>query len=169
MPRPNRKVVAWSLYDFAESSFSTIVLTFVYSTYFTKVIAKNEIIGASQWSRAVTISAILVAFASPFLGAVADRRGCRKRFLFVSTATCILATFALYFPLPGQVLPALAIFVIANAASELGIVFYNAFLPEISTEENIGRISGWAWGLGYVGGILCTLVAMAVLVTWSWN
>lgn len=165
MTRENRTIFAWSLYDFANSSFATIVLTFVYSTYFTKAIAENEIIGSSQWSRAVTISSIIVALSSPLLGAIADRRGCRKRFLFASAATCIVSTFALYFPVAGQVLPALAIFVVANAANELGNVFYNAFLPEISTKENIGRISGWAWGLGYVGGILSTVIAMVALVS----
>ena len=162
----NRKtVISWSLYDFANSSFATIVLTFVYSTYFTKAIAENEIIGASLWSRAVTISALLVAFASPFLGSIADQKGVRKRFLFASSAVCICATVALYFPVAGQVLPALVIFVIANSANELGNVFYNAFLPEISDEKNIGRISGWAWGLGYVGGILSTIIAMVALVS----
>ncbi len=165
MDARNRTVAAWSLYDFANSSFSTIVLTFVYSTYFTKAIAENEIVGSSQWTRAVTVSAILVALLSPLLGAIADRRGLRKRFLLASTICCILATIGLYFPLPGQVLPALIIFVIANTAIELGNVFYNAFLPEISNKENIGRISGWAWGLGYVGGILCTILAMVALVS----
>jgi MFS transporter, UMF1 family len=165
MKTENRTIFAWSLYDFANSSFATIVLTFVYSTYFTKEIAENAIVGSSQWSRAVTISAVIVALSSPILGAIADRRGLRKRFLLASAATCVAATVALYFPVAGQVIPALTIFVIANAANELGNVFYNAFLPGISTKENIGRISGWAWGLGYVGGILCTVVAMITLVS----
>ena len=164
MSADKRTVVAWSLYDFANSSFATIVLTFVYSTYFTKAIAENEIIGSSQWSRAVTISAIAVALASPLSGSIADRRGLRKQFLMGSTTVCILATVALYFPVAGQVLPALTIFVIANTANELGNVFYNAFLPDIASESNIGRISGWAWGLGYVGGILSTVIAMVALV-----
>ena len=76
-----------------------------------------------------------------------------------------MATVGLYFPVAGQVLPALAIFVVANSASELGNVFYNAFLPDIASEKRMGRISGWAWGLGYVGGILCTILAMVALVS----
>ena len=164
MNTEKRTVVAWSLYDFANSSFSTIVLTFVYSTYFTQAIAENEIVGSSQWTRAVTISAIFVALLSPLLGAIADRRGLRKRFLLVSAICCITATIGLYFPLPGQVLPALILFAVANTAIELGNVFYNAYLPDISTDENIGRISGWAWGLGYVGGILSMMLAYVALV-----
>lgn len=165
MDPAKRTVLAWSFYDFANSSFATIVLTFVYSTYFTKAIAENEIVGASQWTRAVTVSALIVAFSSPLLGAIADRRGLRKRFLFVCASVCIAATVALYFPVAGQVLPALAIFVVANSANELGNVFYNAFLPDIADEDRIGRVSGWAWGLGYVGGILSTIVAMVALVS----
>ena len=164
MNAQKRTVVAWSLYDFANSSFSTIVLTFVYGAYFMKVIAENETVGSGQWMWAVTLSAIVVALLSPLLGAIADRRGLRKRFLLISAVCCITATIGLYFPLPGQVLPALILFAVANTAIELGNVFYNAFLPDISTDENIGRISGWAWGLGYVGGILCTILAMVALV-----
>jgi UMF1 family MFS transporter len=165
MDEQKRTVVAWSLYDFANSSFATIVLTFVYSTYFTKSIAENALTGGRQWSWAVTVSALIVALSSPILGAIADRKGLRKRFLMACALICIMATVALYFPLAGQVLPALAIFILANSANELGNVFYNAFLPDISNEKNIGRISGWAWGLGYVGGILSTTVAMVALVS----
>ncbi len=165
MNTDKRTIASWSLYDFANSSFATIVLTFVYSTYFTKAIAENEILGAVQWTRAITISSIIVALSSPLLGAIADQRGLRKRFLLACSVICITATVALYFPVAGQVLPALAIFILANSANELGNVFYNAFLPSISDETNIGRISGWAWGLGYIGGILSTILAMVLLVS----
>ena len=165
MDHPKRTIAAWSLYDFANSSFATLVLTFVYSTYFTKAIASDPLTGGSQWSWAVTISSLIVALTSPLLGAIADRKGLRKRFLMTSALVCIAGTVALYFPVAGQVLPALAIFILANSANEIGNVFYNAFLPDISTPRNIGRISGWAWGLGYVGGILCTVIAMLTLVS----
>lgn len=165
MDTRKRTIVAWSLYDFANSSFSTIVLTFLYSTYFMQEIAVDNIVGSNQWMWAVTISGIVVALLSPLLGAIADRRGLRKRFLLVSAICCIVSTIGLYFPLPGQVLPALIIFAVANTAIELGNVFYNAFLPDISTEQNIGRISGWAWGLGYVGGILSMILAYVALVS----
>ena len=163
---PKKKTIAaWSLYDFANSSFATLVLTFVYSTYFTKAIASDPLTGGSQWSWAVTISSLIVALTSPLLGAIADRKGLRKRFLMTCALVCIASTVALYFPVAGQVIPALAIFILANSANEIGNVFYNAFLPDISTPRNIGRISGWAWGLGYVGGILCTVIAMVTLVS----
>ena len=155
---------AWALYDFANSAFTTLVVTFIYATYFTQAIAENEIVGTELWSRAVTLTAIVVALLSPYVGAVADRGGYRKRFLFISTTVCVAATFALYFAAPGQVGIALTIFVIANIAFEIGNVFYNAFLPDISTPEKIGRISGYGWALGYVGGLLCMLAGYFVFV-----
>jgi len=165
-PAYNRKtVLAWSLYDFANSAFAAIVVTFIYATYFTEVIAENEVIGTAMWSRAVFISFIIVALLSPFAGAIADRGGYRKRFLFVMTVLCIAGTVILFFPREGQVLYALFWFVVANIAFEMSYVFYNAYLPDIAPPEQIGRISGYGWGLGYIGGLLCLILAYVILIT----
>lgn len=161
---PRRAVVAWAFYDFANSAFTTLVVTFVYATYFTKAIAADEISGTVWWSRAVTVSALIVALASPLLGALADRGGFRKRFLLVSTAVCVAFTACLYTVRPGQVGLALTVFVVANVAYELGQVFYNAFLPDLATRAHIGRVSGFGWALGYVGGLLALAVALVALV-----
>lgn len=161
----NRRVVAaWSLYDFANSAFTTLVVTFIYATYFTKGIAENEVAGTELWSRAVALSAISVALLSPYIGAIADRGGFRKRFLLVSTLVCITGTTVLYFGGPGEVMFALTWFVISDIAFEMGNVFYNAYLPDISPPDRIGRISGYGWALGYVGGLLCLFVGYFVLV-----
>ncbi len=161
----NRRAVwAWSLYDFANSSFTTLVVTFIFATYFTQAIAENEVIGTELWSRAVTLTAIVVAVLSPYVGAIADRGGYRKRFLFISTAVCVAATGALYFAEPGDVVMALTIFIVADIAFEMGNVFYNAFLPEIATPEKIGRVSGYGWALGYIGGLFCLLAGFYILV-----
>jgi UMF1 family MFS transporter len=161
---PRRAVVAWAFYDFANSAFTTLVVTFVYATYFTKAIAADEISGTVLWSRAVTVSALIVALASPLLGALADRGGFRKRFLLVSTAVCVAFTACLYTVRPGQVGLALTVFVVANVAYELAQVFYNAFLPDLATRAHIGRVSGFGWALGYVGGLLALAVALVALV-----
>ena len=124
--RDRRAIGSWALYDLANSPFTTLVVTFVYSTYFTQAIAGDAIRGTVLWSRAVTISAVAVALASPILGALADRGGYRKWFLFMSTVICAGATAALYPVLPGQVALALGIFIVANVAFELANVFYNA-------------------------------------------
>jgi len=161
-----RATIAWALYDFANSAFTTLVVTFVYAAFFTKLMAEDEIAGTAIWSRGVTVTAIAVAALSPFLGALADRGGFRKRALLATTVTCVLATVALYFPEPGgaDATVAIVIFVIGNVAFELGGVFYNAFLPEVAPPHMLGRVSGWGWALGYVGGLLCMVIAFATMV-----
>lgn len=165
---PVRRVaVAWAFYDWANSAFTTLVVTFVYATYFTSAIAADEISGTGQWSRAVALCGILVALASPVLGALADQGDRRRRYLTAATLVCCAATFALTFVAPNTenaVLMALTLFVIANVAFELGGVFYNAFLPEVVPQERVGRVSGWAWGLGYAGGLSCLAIALLTLV-----
>nr|VFJ73507.1 MAG: MFS transporter, UMF1 family [Candidatus Kentron sp. FM]VFJ74197.1 MAG: MFS transporter, UMF1 family [Candidatus Kentron sp. FM]VFK19227.1 MAG: MFS transporter, UMF1 family [Candidatus Kentron sp. FM] len=163
----NKIIYAWATYDWANSAFAALVVTFVYSAYFTQAIAPDEVTGMALWSWAVTSSGILVALAAPFLGLIADRGQGRHRYLTLATLVCITATAALTFIEPGQpqgVLLALVIFVIANVAFEIGMVFYNAFLPDIAPPERLGRVSGLGWGLGYVGGIGCLAIALLVFV-----
>ncbi|WP_166977885.1 MFS transporter [Rhodocaloribacter litoris] len=159
-----RAVLAWSLYDFANSAFTTLVVTFIYATYFTVGIAPNEVEGTSLWSLGVTTTGLVVALLSPYAGAIADRGAYRKRFLLLSTGICVAATAVLFFPTPGQVRFALTTFVVANIAFEMANVFYNAFLPDLAPREKIGRISGYGWALGYVGGLLCMVTALFVFV-----
>ena len=162
--RGSRQIWAWAFYDFANSPFTTLVVTFVYSTYFTQAIASDPIRGTALWSRAVTVTALIVAFCSPFLGALADRGGYRKLFVFISTLICVGGSAALYRVLPGQTLLALSLFVTANVAYEFGTVFYNAYLPDIAASGRIGRVSGFGWGFGYIGGLLALVVALVTLI-----
>ena len=164
-PMKNKLNVLWySLYDFGNSSFTTLVVTFIYSTYFTQKIVSDPTDGTVFWSRAVTLSAILIAVLSPILGGYADRTGRRAHLMIVSSLICIVATVGLAFPVSGQVMTALSIFIIANVAYELGIVFYNSYLPDISSSQSVGRISGLAWGMGYLGGLACLAVALVGFV-----
>ena len=161
----NRRAVwSWCFYDFANSPFTTLVVTFIYAAFFTTTIATDKFVGTLYWSRAVTATALTVAFLSPFMGALADRGGLRKKMLFVTTLTCALATAFLTTVLPGETFKALAIFVVANVAFEMGMVFYNAFLPDIAPPDKIGRISGFGWGLGYFGGLLALVVALFAFI-----
>lgn len=169
-----RIVLAWSMYDFANSAYTTLVVTFIYATFFTKLMAEDDVEGTALWSRGVTITAIVVAVLSPFAGAVADRGGLRKVFLGVCTLVCIVASVLLFFPLPyaaatkdggaSQAMIALVFFVIGNIAFEMCQVFYNAFLPDIADSSKIGRVSGYGWALGYVGGLVCMVVAFVGFV-----
>lgn len=158
-----RRILAWCLFDFANSPYTTLVVTFVYSTYFIKTFAPNEILGTAWWSRAVAVAAIAVALVSPVLGALADRGGLRVRLLAIATAVCAIATGLLAFVqpgTPGAVLIALTLFILADVGFELGMVFYNALLPTLATPERIGRVSGYGWALGYLGGLLGLVIAL---------
>jgi UMF1 family MFS transporter len=164
-PRANTRAIwSWAFYDFANSPFTTLVITFVYGTYFTQAIAADPISGTALWSRAMTVTALVVAICSPILGALADRGGFRKLFVLVFTFICVGATICLYWVLPGQIFAALALVVIANIGYEFASVFYNAFLPEIAPAERIGRVSGFGWGLGYIGGLLALVLALVLFV-----
>ena len=159
-----RAIWSWALYDFANSPFTTLVVTFVYATYFTQAIAADPITGTALWSRAVSITALIIAVASPLLGALADRGGYRKLFFLITVIVCVVATVALYRVVPGEVMLALALFIVANVAFEFSEVFYNAFLPDLAPPERIGWVSGLGWSLGYIGGLLALAVALVTLI-----
>ena len=152
------KVISWSLYDFASQPFSTIVVTFIFSSFFTKHIAYDEKIGTQMWSNAIAVSAIIVSIISPFIGAIADNTGRKKLFLFLFTFISSLFTAMLYIPAKGEIYLALVFFVVANVSFEICTIFYNSYLPEISNSQNRGTISGFAWGLGFLGGIVSLFI-----------
>jgi UMF1 family MFS transporter len=158
--RPAR--AAWCLYDWANSAFPAVILTFVFAAYFTTAVAADPIAGTRAWGTAVSLSALAIAVFSPVLGAIAHRGGARKPWLAAFTILCVGATFALWWvaPSPDHVILALVLLGIGNFAFELGIVFYNAMLPEIVSHDRIGRLSGWGWGLGYAGGLVCLVVVL---------
>ncbi len=149
-----KSVFSWCLYDWANTAFSTVIITFVFSVYFTKQIAGDETDGGAQWSFMIAASGLVIAFLSPFLGAVADNSGARKKWLFWLSLLCIVPTIALWFAAPGiNLVVVLMLVAFANIGLELSQVFANAMLPYIAPADKIGRVSGWAWALGYLGGL----------------
>jgi len=166
MTQPYRKltIFSWAMYDFANQPFTTLVVTFIYGTFFTRVIAENEIVGTLLWSRGITITAIVVALLSPVMGAVADNGGFRKLYLIFWTWVSILGALLLWFPVDGQVVFALTAFIIGNIGFEMGSVFCNAFLPDIAPKEKIGRISGYGWSFGYVGGLISLALGLILFI-----
>lgn len=161
-----RARISWCLYDWANSAFPTVIVTFVFSTYFATAVAADKAAGTALWSEALALSGIVIAVLSPAFGAIADRAGRRKPWLAVCTAVTIVAAAALWFvePSSGFALYALVVFAIANIAFEVGQVFYNAMLPDIAEPARIGRLSGWGWGLGYMGGLACLVIALFAFV-----
>ena len=160
-----RTIFSWSIYDFANQPFTTITVTFIYSTFFTSTIfLGSEELGIAAWGKAITISSLIIAFLSPIMGAIADRGGYRKLFLIFWTWICIIFSFMLYFPQPGDVFNALLFFCIANIGFEMGGVFLNAYLPEIAPKNKIGRISGYGWSFGYIGGLIALAACFLLFV-----
>ncbi|MBK9099175.1 MAG: MFS transporter [bacterium] len=147
------RVFVWTLFDFANTSFSIIVVTFLYAVYFKKTVAGNEAIGDLYWSISTSIAMVITAIISPVLGAIADYSAGKKRFLLFFTSLCIVGTASLYFIGPGQIFWGIFLFVLANVGFEAGLVFYDAFLPEITTPKNYGRVSGYGFGMGYLGSL----------------
>ena len=159
-----KAVWGWALYDFGNSAFTTLIVTFIYSYFFAQEIAPDGDTGTIMWANGIAVTALVVALTSPFLGALADRGGHRRRFLMITTGVAITGCALLYFPTPGQVTFALAVFVVSNIAFELCGVFYNSYLPDLADSESIGKVSGYGWALGYLGGLLAMAVALVGFV-----
>ncbi|MGI9490237.1 MAG: MFS transporter [Geminicoccaceae bacterium] len=157
---------AWALYDWANSPFAAVIVTFVFATYFSQGIAIDPVTGTAQWGWAMTISALIAAFLGPTLGAIADAGGRRKPWILAFTWLCVIATAFLWFsePSPDWVLYTLVLVVIANLGLDMAGVFYNAMLNDLAPPERLGRLSGWAWGLGYFGGLSCLVIALFAFV-----
>ena len=161
--KKSTQIISWSLYDFANQPYTTLIITFIYSAFFLEYIAPNVDDGTFLWTSAIAISAIFVALISPILGAFADNSGYRKFFLIFFTIVCTIFTALLYFPEKGQVYFALILVVISNIAFEMGTVFCNSYLKDLSTNKNVGKVSGFAWGLGFIGGLLALLLVFIFL------
>lgn len=161
-PLNRRAVAAWCLYDWANSAVPTIIGTFIFATFFTKAVAPDEVTGTAFWGNAMAVAGLGVAILAPILGAIADETGRRKPWIAVFTVLCCLATAMLWFVEPDEswVFYALAFAVLSTWGFEFASVFYNAMLGDIAPRSHLGRVSGWAWGLGYVGGLASLVLCL---------
>ena len=157
-----REIFSWCLYDFANSAFTTLIVTVAFSVYFKSYVCTPEQ-GDFLWGLAFSISMIFVALTSPIFGAIADFSANKKRYLIIYTLVTVICTSLLFFIQKGNVLPGIILFIVANIGFEGGYAFYNGFLTEISTKENIGRISGYGWAVGYIGGLVSLLIAYPLI------
>ena len=157
------KIFIWSLFDFANTSYSIVIVTFLFAVYFKKVIASGESIGDLYWSLGTSISMLITAIISPVLGAIADFSAGKKRFLLFFTALCIISTSLLYFSGEGDIFYALVLFILANIGFEAGLVFYDAFLPELTSPKNYGRVSGYGFAMGYIGSLASLAIAFPLI------
>ncbi len=176
---PRRAIVSWCLFDFANSAFTTVIVTSVFGVWFVSVLvpagglatgAGGRALGLPEflsgeflWSAATALSLLLSAALAPIAGAGADAGGGKRKGLIVSSCLCVGASAALAASGLLGVAYALAAFVIANVAFEVGYVFYNGFLPEIAPADAVGRLSGLGWGIGYLGGLVSLATALLIL------
>ncbi|MES2246019.1 MAG: MFS transporter [Pseudomonadota bacterium] len=166
-----REVFGWAMYDFANSGYTTVVITAVFAAYFVGGIAKGAPWATFAWTAALSTSYAIVMLTMPAIGAWADLRAAKKRVLVMTTAGCVLATAALALT-PGfaggamGVALAVVLVIVSNAFYSYGESLTGAFLPELATAEGMGKVSGWGWAFGYVGGMLALGLCLAY-VLWS--
>jgi UMF1 family MFS transporter len=150
------------MYDWANSGFAALVQTFVFAAYFARAVAENQTLGTAQWGNMMGVAGLVIGLGGPVLGAVADRSGRRKPWLGLFTGLCIAATACLWFvrPEPSFVWLGLILAGLGTIGSEYAMIFYNAMLPGLARPREVGRWSGWGWGLGYAGGLVLLVVAL---------
>lgn len=153
------KIFIWTLFDFANTSYSIVVVTFIYAVYFKDVVALGKPIGDFYWSIGISISMLVSGIIAPILGAVADYSAGKKRFLLFFSLLSILSTALLFFVQEGMIFWGIFLFILANIGFESGLVFYDAFLPDLTTPKNYGRVSGYGFAFGYLG----SLVSLAIV------
>ena len=161
-----REVWAWSMYDFANSGYTTVVITAVFNAYFVAAIAGKAPWATFAWTAALSLSYLAVLLTAPLVGAWADAHAAKKRLLGATTAACVLFTAGLYFAAPGAVALAIVLVVLSNFFFSTGENLIAAFLPELADSQAMGRVSGWGWAFGYLGGLVSLGISLAY-ITWA--
>jgi UMF1 family MFS transporter len=156
-----RAIVAWTLYDFANSSFAAVVFATIYAAYYAMAVVGNETgLGDLWWGRVISVSMAAVALTSPFLGGLADRAGIRRPLFIGFTALSVTPTALLATVQPGMVYWGFVLGVIGNFGYESALVYYNAYLPDLAPPTHQGRVSAWGFAVGYAGSIAALLTAL---------
>lgn len=159
-----REVFGWSMYDFANSGYTTVVLTAVYNAYFVGVVAQNSPSATLLWTGLIALSSFIVMLLMPALGAYADAHAAKKRLLMFSTAGCVASTIGLGLAGQGEIVAAAIAVVVSNTCYSFGESLIAAFLPELARRDSLGRVSGWGWAFGYFGGMLSLGLSLAYVL-----
>lgn len=159
-----REVFAWAMYDFANSGYTTVVITAVFAAYFVGGVAGDAPWATFAWTAALSASYAIVMFSSPLIGAYADRHACKKRLLMFTTLGCVLSTAAMAMAGPGTLVLAVLLLIISNTFYSWGESLTAAFLPELAQPHAMGKVSGWGWSLGYAGGMLALGLSLAYVL-----
>lgn len=160
------EVAAWAMYDFANSGYTTVVITAVFSAYFVGVVAADAPWATFAWTLALSVSYALVVLSAPLIGAWADAHASKKKLLWMTTFGCVGFTALLYFASPGALALAIAALVVSNYFFGTGENLIAAFLPELARPRALGRVSGWGWAFGYLGGLASLGICLAY-IAWA--
>jgi UMF1 family MFS transporter len=161
-----REVWSWAMYDFANSGYTTVVITAIFNAYFVAVVADNRPWATFAWTAALAVSYAAIMITAPVIGAYADAYAAKKKLLALTTVGCVLFTALLAFSGPGSLWLTILLIVFSNFFYGSGENLIAAFLPELATGRSLGKVSGWGWSLGYVGGLV-SLGACLAYVTWA--
>jgi UMF1 family MFS transporter len=161
---PPREVAAWAMYDFANSGYTTVVLTAVFNAYFVGVVAGRADWATLAWTVALAVSNVAVILTMPALGAWADRRAAKKPLMLAATLGCIVSTAGLAWVGRGDVALAMALVAVSNWFFSVGEALAGAFLPELARPKTLGKVSGWGWSFGYFGGMLALGLSLAWVI-----
>lgn len=160
----NRKAIfGWAMFDFANSSYTTVIITVVFSVIFPRLIVgdlPDYRMGNFFWSLALAISYFLVMLVAPVLGAITDHAASKKKFLFYTVLITCVASLGLYWVLPGRIAAGMILVIVSNLGFCLSESFVSSFLPSLGEQNEVGKISGFAWGFGYFGGLISTSIVM---------
>ncbi len=159
-----REVFGWAMYDFANSGYTTVIITAVFAAYFVGGIAEKAEWATFAWTAALSVSYAIVMLTMPSIGAYADLRAAKKRLLAITTVGCVLSTAALALAGPGSVALAMVLIIISNTFFAWGESLTAAFLPELARPEALGKVSGWGWSFGYLGGMLALGVGLGYVI-----
>src|SRR5947207_7627350 len=158
------EVWAWSMYDFANSGYTTVVITAVFGAYFVSVVAQDAPWATVAWTAALSASYAAILVTGPLVGAWADAHAAKKKLLLFSTAGCVLFTALLYYAGPGAVVLSLVLVAASNYFCGTGENLIAAFLPELADSQAMGRVSGWGWSFGYLGGLTALAICLAYIM-----
>ena len=159
------EVFAWAMFDFANSGYTTVVLTAVFATYFVGIVAGNAAWATLLWVSSLSVSYLLSMLLMPVIGAWCDRHAKKKRALLLSTMTCVMGTAALGWSGPGDMAWAVFWIIISNVSFSVGESLIAAFLPELAKTESMGKVSSWGWAWGYVGGMLTLAICLFWIIS----
>ena len=159
-----REVWAWSMYDFANSAYTTVVITAVFGAYFVGMVAEGKAWATFAWTAALSVSYAAILITGPLVGAWADAHAAKKELLLATTVGCVIFTAALYYAGPGAIVLSLVLLMLSNYFCGAGENLIAAFLPELASSQAMGRVSGWGWSFGYLGGLAALGICLVYLM-----